>query len=316
MLWQSRDIAEFEAEFARAFGVRHAVLVGSTTEALRLALRLAHVEEGADVVVSAPFARPAGQAVRDVGAFVVPADVDADLGVATARTVRLALTPATRAVIVDDTGGVAADVDGIRAACLARGVQVIEHVGVAIGGTRHADAVGARADIAVWPLDIGPLNHGGGAVLSVQRELLAAEARDLRTPVRTMQGDLVGALARLWSLHESTRVRREAAERLCAGLAPVPGVRVVARSSLGAGSAWQLGVELLAGSRDRDELVARLSRLGVAVRAGWGEATARGASGWVPIATRLHDGVMTLELERADAATVVNAFRERAKGAA
>ena len=105
---QGPKVAEFEAAFASRMQADHAVAVSSCTTALHLALVIAGVGTGDDVVVpSFSFIATANAAVY-VGARPVFADVDEVTGNLTADTVKTALTPATRAVIAVDQGGVPA----------------------------------------------------------------------------------------------------------------------------------------------------------------------------------------------------------------
>ena len=98
----------------------------SCTTALHLALIVAGVSRGDDVVVPSFSFIATANAPTYVGARPVFADVDPTTGNLTAETVEAALTPATRAVIAVDQGGVPVDLDSIRALCDPRGITVIE----------------------------------------------------------------------------------------------------------------------------------------------------------------------------------------------
>ena len=123
---QGPRVAAFEAAFAEAQQADFAVATSSCTTALHLALIVAGVSRGDDVVVPSFSFIATANAPTYVGARPVFADVDATTGNLTSKTVEAVLTPATKAVIAVDQGGVPVDLDSIRALCDPRGITVIE----------------------------------------------------------------------------------------------------------------------------------------------------------------------------------------------
>jgi dTDP-4-amino-4,6-dideoxygalactose transaminase len=112
---QGPRVAEFESRFADAAAAPFAVATSNCTTALHLALVVAGIGPGDDVVVPSFSFIATANAPTYVGARPVFADVDALTGNVTVETLRSALTPATRAVIVVDQGGVPVDLAPIRA---------------------------------------------------------------------------------------------------------------------------------------------------------------------------------------------------------
>jgi dTDP-4-amino-4,6-dideoxygalactose transaminase len=178
---QGPRVAAFEAAFARHQQADHAVAVSSCTTALHLALVVAGVRVGDDVVVpSFSFIATANAAVY-VGARPVFADVDRATGTLTARGVAEALTAATTAVIVVDQGGVPVNLDEIRAVCDPRGIVVVQDAACAAGSTYGGLPVGAGAEIAAWsfhPRKI--ITTGEGGMITTSRADWAGRARRLR----------------------------------------------------------------------------------------------------------------------------------------
>ncbi|MER6941824.1 aminotransferase class I/II-fold pyridoxal phosphate-dependent enzyme, partial [Nocardioides sp. NPDC000441] len=147
---QGPRVAEFERRFASSQQAAHAVATSSCTTALHLALVVAGVSPGDDVVVpSFSFIATANAAVY-VGARPVFADVSPVTGNLTAETVREALTPRTTAVIVVDQGGVPVDLDAIREVCDPLDIMVVEDAACGAGSTYRGRPVGAGAEIAAW----------------------------------------------------------------------------------------------------------------------------------------------------------------------
>jgi dTDP-4-amino-4,6-dideoxygalactose transaminase len=193
---QGPRVAEFESAFAHATGTEQAVALSSCTTALHLSLVLAGIGPGDDVVVPSFSFIATANAVVYAGARPVFADVDPGTGNLTADSVRAALTPATRAVIAVDQGGVPVDLVPIREVCDPMGIVVIEDAACGAGSRYRGRPVGAAADIAVWsfhPRKI--LTTGEGGMLTTSRAEWAKRARQLRE-----QGVSVGAAER----HRST----------------------------------------------------------------------------------------------------------------
>src|SRR5438046_2831500 len=123
---QGPRVAAFEQAFAARMQAEHGVAVSSCTTALHLALLVAGVRPGDDVVVPSFSFIATANAPTYAGARPVFADVDAETGNLSADTVKSALTPGTTAVIVVDQAGVPVDLRAVREVCDPLGIAVIE----------------------------------------------------------------------------------------------------------------------------------------------------------------------------------------------
>lgn len=178
---QGPRVADFERKFAAAVGAEHAVAVSSCTAALHLSLVVADVGPGDDVVVPSFSFIATANAPRYVGADPVFADVDPVTGNLTPQTVIAALTPATKAVILVDQGGIPADADAVRELCDRYGVVVIEDAACAAGSTYRGRSVGAGASLAAWSFHPRKLiTTGEGGMVTTDSESMAARLRRLR----------------------------------------------------------------------------------------------------------------------------------------
>src|SRR6476659_7317878 len=140
------EVRAFEDEFAAYIGARHAVGVANGTDALVLALRALGVGPGDEVVVPSFTFYASAEAIPHTGAHPVFCDVDPDTFCVTADTVRAALTPNTKAVIVVHLFGNVAPVAEIAAL----GVPVIEDAAQAAGSRAGDRRPGALGTMATW----------------------------------------------------------------------------------------------------------------------------------------------------------------------
>ncbi|KNH22254.1 glutamine--scyllo-inositol aminotransferase [Arthrobacter sp. ZBG10] len=293
---QGPKVKEFETLFAAGQSVRHAVATSSCTTALHLALVVAGIGPGDDVLVPSLSFIATANAVTYVGARPVFCDVDPATGNVTAETIHAALTLDTRAVIVVDQGGVPLDLDPIRELCDRHEITVIEDAACAVGSTYKGKPVGTRADIAVWsfhPRKI--LTTGEGGMLTTNRADWAARARTLREHSMSVSAtdrhgsvlappevylevgfnyrmtDLQAAvgIVQLGRLPEILQRRRDIASRYVAGLAGLRGLRLVSDPPYGTTNYQSFWIEVLPSfATSREGLMEKLADAGISARRG------------------------------------------------
>jgi dTDP-4-amino-4,6-dideoxygalactose transaminase len=295
-LAQGPRVAEFEGRFADHVGAGQGVAVSSCTTALHLALRLLEVGPGDEVVVpSLSFIATANCAVY-VGATPVFADVEAESGNVSARTVEPVLTDRTRAVVVVDQAGMPADVAGLKRLCDSRGVVLVEDAACAAGSRYRGSPVGAGALLAAWSFHPRKLlTTGEGGMLTTSDPVMAERARRLREHGMSISAaarhesrqpviesylevgfnyrmtDIQAAvgLVQLGKLETMVARRRELARHYQTMLQDVPGVRTVDDPSWGESNFQSFWVEL--GDEyplSRNDLLRALAADGVSARAG------------------------------------------------
>jgi dTDP-4-amino-4,6-dideoxygalactose transaminase len=158
----------FEAEFAAATGAKHAVGVGSGTDAIELALRALGVGPGDEVVTQANTCVPTVAAIERAGATPVLCDVEPGAGTIDADSLAAAITPRTRAVIPVHLYGQVGDLGAVLAACEPRGIPVLEDCAQAHGATyasRPAGTIGVLGAFSFYPTkNLGALGDGGAVV--------------------------------------------------------------------------------------------------------------------------------------------------------
>lgn len=145
------EVGKFEAALAGYFGGERAVrALTSATGALELALVLAGIGPGDEVIVPAmTFAASANVVVR-VGARPVFVDVDLDTRNLLIDAVEAAVTPKTRAIMPVHFAGLPADLDAVYAIARKHGLRVIEDAAHAIGSVYKDKRIGSFGDLVCF----------------------------------------------------------------------------------------------------------------------------------------------------------------------
>lgn len=326
---QGPRVAAFEREFARVQQAHDAVAVSSCTTALHLALVVAGVGPGDDVVVPSFSFIATANAPTYVGARPVFADVDPVTGNVTAETVEAVMTDRTRAVIVVDQAGVPVHLDELRDLCDPRGIVVIEDAACAAGSTYRGRPVGAGAEIAAWsfhPRKILTTGEGGMITTShatwaarlrrLREHSMSASAADRHTSVLAppeeyteigfnfRMTDLQAAvgLVQLDKLPEAVTRRRGIAEVYAKYVDDIDGLRAVADPVWGTSNFQSFWIEVAPPyPLDRDGLLEHLARLDISARRGImtshrQAAHAHGEPVSLPVSERLSDTTLILPL--------------------
>jgi dTDP-4-amino-4,6-dideoxygalactose transaminase len=172
--WTGEQAEEFEEEFARFIGVKHAVALANGTAALELALHALGIGPGDEVVVpSKTFIASASCVVR-VGAVPVVADIDAESQNITAASIEQALTPRTKAIIAVHLAGWPCEMDQILALASKHGLRVIEDCAQCLGARYRGRMAGAIGDIGAFSFcqdKILTTGGEGGMLVTDSREL-------------------------------------------------------------------------------------------------------------------------------------------------
>jgi dTDP-4-amino-4,6-dideoxygalactose transaminase len=347
---QGPRVARFEKEFAEAMQAKFAVATTSCTTALHLALIVAGVGPGDDVVVPSFSFIATTNAVRYVGANPVFADVDPLTGNVTGHTVADALTSQTRAVIAVDQGGVPVDIDDIRSFTDQLNIVVIEDAACGAGSTYKGLPVGAGAEIAAWSFHPRKLlTTGEGGMITTAREDWALRAKHLREHAMSVSAaerhasvlppaetyDEVGFNYRMTDLQAAVGLvqlgrlpaivarRREIAARYQEGISGIPGLRAVTDPELGTSNFQSFWVEVGEGyPTDREGLLGALASADISARRGIMAAHRQlpyqdlTPAGGLPATERLNDSTLILpvyhQLTTEDQDRVISVLRDPA----
>lgn len=136
-------VKEFEQRVGALVGASYAAAVNSGTSALHLALLVAGVKPGDEIITTAQTMLATTQAILAAGAVPVYADVQYSCGNIDPQDISRRITPRTRAILTVDWGGYPCDYDEILAIARLHGLPVIEDAAHALGATYKGKPVGA-----------------------------------------------------------------------------------------------------------------------------------------------------------------------------
>jgi len=165
---QGPRVDEFEKEFSKKFCLEHVVSLNSGTSALRLALALAGVGLG-DEVISTPYTAVAtNTAILEQFAKVVFADIQYETANIDPDNIEHRITDKTKAIMCVHLGGYPCDLDEIHKIASDHGLPVIEDAAHAMGAMYKGKPIGSISDFTIFSFQaIKHITTGDGGMLSV-----------------------------------------------------------------------------------------------------------------------------------------------------
>ncbi len=171
----------FEEELAAFLGAPYVVTVNSCTSALFLSLLVLGVGPGDEVICPSLTWCTTANVALHLGAQPIFCDVDPDTLCVTPELIREKLTPRTKVVMVVHLGGLAVEVDNIRAT-LPKRVVIVEDAAHALG-TRFADGrlVGSSGNLTCFSFYANKnLSTAEGGAIAMFDEEMAYRLHSLR----------------------------------------------------------------------------------------------------------------------------------------
>ncbi|WGD34714.1 DegT/DnrJ/EryC1/StrS family aminotransferase [Olleya sp. YS] len=156
-----------EKELQQTLEVKHAQLVTNGTAAVSVALALAGVGAGDEVIIPCFTFVASFEAVMMLGAIPVLVDIDDTLTL-NPEAVKQAITNKTKAVMPVHMCGSMADLDALKAICTVNNLILVEDACQAIGGTYKGKYLGTYGDLGCFSFDfVKTITCGeGGAVVT------------------------------------------------------------------------------------------------------------------------------------------------------
>ena len=170
--------AAFEAELSAYFGGRPVRVFNSGTCTMEIALRIAGIGAG-DEVITTPLSWVAtANVILAVGATPVFADIDPVTRNIDLDKLEAAITPRTRAIIPVYLAGLPVDMDRLYAIAATHRLRVVEDAAQAFGSTWNGQRIGSFGDFASFSFQVNKnltTGEGGCLVMNTAEEAALAE---------------------------------------------------------------------------------------------------------------------------------------------
>jgi dTDP-4-amino-4,6-dideoxygalactose transaminase len=193
------QVKALEAKLSEYCGGRPVRVFNSGTCTMEIALRIAGIGPGHEVITTPLTWVATSNIILDVGARPVFVDIDPVTRNLDLARVEAAITPATRAIIPVDLSGLPVDRDRLYAIAQKHQLRVIEDAAQSFGSNWQGKRIGSFGDFVSFSFHANKnitTIEGGCLVMNDEREAKLAEQYRLQGVVRTghdgMEVELVG----------------------------------------------------------------------------------------------------------------------------
>ncbi|WP_448697795.1 DegT/DnrJ/EryC1/StrS family aminotransferase [Mucilaginibacter sp. AW1-3] len=164
---EGKLVKEFENKLADYLGIINPVALNSGTSALHLALDVAGVGEGDEVILPAQTFVATGLVILQQKAVPVFADIDYDTGNISVADIKAKITAKTKAIMPVHWAGYPCDMDAIMQLARQHGLIVIEDAAHALGALYNNKPIGSIGDYTCFSFQaIKHVTTGDGGALS------------------------------------------------------------------------------------------------------------------------------------------------------
>jgi len=160
--WTGTEVEDFQKEFARFCGVKHAIALANGTVALELALRGLGIGPGSEVIVTPRTFIASASCVALSGAVPVFADVNRDSQNIEPDAIEKTITPRTRAIIAVHLAGWPCDMGPITSLAEKYSLKIIEDCAQAHGSRYKGQLVGSLGDVSAFSFCQDKIMSTGG----------------------------------------------------------------------------------------------------------------------------------------------------------
>ena len=166
MLSEGEQVKQFEAQLTAQLGLLHPAALNSGTSALHLALEVAGVGPGDEVILAAQTFIASAMTIVQTGAQPIFADIQYENGNLNPADIEHRITPRTKAIMAVHWGGYPCDMAEIHAIAARYGLVVIEDAAHALGATYRGQVIGTISDYTCFSFQaIKHLTTGDGGAL-------------------------------------------------------------------------------------------------------------------------------------------------------
>lgn len=178
---QGEIVEQFERKFEEYIGGGYTLSLNSGTAALHIALILAGVGEGDEVISTPLTAEPTNVAIKMVGAKIRWADIDPNTGGICPVSVEKAINIKTKAIIFVDYAGVPCNIPSLQDISERYNLPVIEDAAHALGAKYNGIKLGNHFPFTVFSFQaIKHLTTIDGGALQLQDEEMYKRAKKIR----------------------------------------------------------------------------------------------------------------------------------------
>ena len=275
-------VDRFEQALAERVGAPYVAAVSSGTAGLHLAVRLAGLGPGDEVVTTPLSFVASANCILYEGATPVFADIDPRTLNLDPAAVEAAITPRTKAILAVDIFGYPAEYAELEALAERHGLALVEDACEALGAEYEGEPIGSRSAPAVFAFYPNKqITTGEGGAITVTSEADWEVLKSLSNQGRSDSGewlthsrlgynyrldDISAALgvAQVEKLDRVLELREQVAARYGDLLADVEGVEPPLADDDRHHRSWFVYVVLLEEGIDRNGVMARLAEQGIA----------------------------------------------------
>jgi dTDP-4-amino-4,6-dideoxygalactose transaminase len=181
-------VQAFESHLSAYFGGRPVRTYNSGTCTMEIALRIAGIGPGDEVITTPNTWVATANVIIEVGATPVFADIDPRTHNIDLDKVEAAITPRSRAIIPVHMCGLPCDMDKLYALAKTNSLRVVEDAAQAIGSTWKGRRIGAFGDFASFSFQVNKnitTAEGGCLVVNNAEEAILAEKYRLQGVTRS-----------------------------------------------------------------------------------------------------------------------------------
>lgn len=178
---EGKLVKQFEEELNAYLSITNPLALNSGTTALHLALDIAGVKEGDEVILPAQTFVATGLVVLQQKAKPVFADINYNDGNISVSSIKEKITGKTKAIMCVHWGGYPCDMDEVNALAKQHNLIVIEDAAHALGASYKNKAVGSISDYTCFSFQaIKHVTTGDGGALAIKNESKFKQAYNKR----------------------------------------------------------------------------------------------------------------------------------------
>jgi perosamine synthetase len=178
---QGPRVSEFEDRFYSYIGAKFATATSSCTTALHLALIVAGVGKGDEVICPSLSFIATANSITYVGARPVFADIERGSYNIDPALVKKLITKKTKAILIVHQLGMPAEIDSFKAICKKEGLALIEDAACAVGSEYKLKKIGSHSPLVCFsfhPRKVLTTGDGG---------MVATSNKDLNTRLKLLR---------------------------------------------------------------------------------------------------------------------------------